>query len=229
MAATTHNAHADTVLKSPRDSLVSNESQKDVEKQANLDEENQEGSGAAPLHSQEEKEKDPHLIEWDKNDPENPFNWPQGRRWLYTVMLGLVTFVVTFASSVFSAATEVTAQEFGVSEEVATLGTSLFVLGFAFGPIVWGPFSEVYGRKLPLYTGYFIFAVFNIGVAVAQNLYTIMVRLTRFNWNKLILTSEKLCRFFGGLFASAPLAVIGGHVADMWVSHLPSYSYFPIS
>lgn len=27
------------------------------------------------------------------------------------------------------------------------LGISLFVLGFAAGPLVWGPLSEVYGRR----------------------------------------------------------------------------------
>jgi multidrug resistance protein len=80
-----------------------------------------------------------------------------------------------------------------------TLGTSLFVLGFAFGPLIWGPLSELYGRKTPLFTGFFIFAIFNIPVAVAQNLQTIFI-----------------CRFLGGLFASAPLAVVGGALADMW-------------
>lgn len=48
-------------------------------------------------------------------------------------MLGLVTFCVSFASSVFSTATTVTASEFDVSVEVMILGVSLYVLGFAFG------------------------------------------------------------------------------------------------
>lgn len=84
-----------------------------------------------------------------------------------------------------------TAKEFGVSEEVMVLGVSLFVLGFAFGPIVFGPMSELYGRKLPLFFGMFTFAIFNIPVAVATNLQTIFI-----------------CRFFGGFFASAPLAIV---------------------
>lgn len=109
------------------------------------------------------------------------------------------TFCVTFASSVFSTATVPTAILFGVSEEVMVLGTSLFVLGFAFGPIVWGPFSELYGRKIPLFTGFFIFAIFQVPVAVAQNIYTVMI-----------------CRFFGGFFASAPLAIVGGSFVDFF-------------
>jgi DHA1 family multidrug resistance protein-like MFS transporter len=176
MASASDHNQENTRTKSPRDSLISNDSGKDLEKKEKPNEDNQEGSSTGPLYNKDEKETDPNLIVWKENDPDNPMNWPAKHRWFYTFMLGMVTFVVTFASSVFSTATEVTAQEFGVSDVVATLGTSLFVLGFAFGPIIWGPFSELYGRKPPLYFGYFVFAVFNIGVAVAQNLYTIMVR-----------------------------------------------------
>jgi DHA1 family multidrug resistance protein-like MFS transporter len=111
----------------------------------------------------------------------------------------LICFTVTFASSVFSNATVPTAKLFHVSTEVTTLGTSLFVLGFAVGPLIWGPFSEVFGRKLPLFTGYTLFAIFQIPVAVAVNLETMMV-----------------CRFFGGVFASAPLAIVGGALADFF-------------
>lgn len=85
----------------------------------------------------EEPAKDPNLIVWDgPNDPENPMNWPASKKWIVTVSLGLMTFCVTFASSVFSNATVPTSKEFGVSTEVTTLGTSLFVLGFAVGPLV---------------------------------------------------------------------------------------------
>lgn len=44
-----------------------------------------------------------------------------------------MTFVVSFASSVFSTATTVTAVKFDVSLEAMILGVSLYVLGFAFG------------------------------------------------------------------------------------------------
>ena len=67
--------------------------------------------------------------EWSgPDDPENPINWPLSTKYLTTVLYSTLTFCMTFASSVFSTATIVTSQEFGVSEEVMTLGTSLFVL-----------------------------------------------------------------------------------------------------
>lgn len=74
-------------------------------------------------------EKDPNIIEWDgPDDPENPMNFSRRRKWTMTILLGFVTFCITFASSVFSTATVITARKFGVSNEVMILGTSLFVL-----------------------------------------------------------------------------------------------------
>ncbi|CAI7676275.1 unnamed protein product [Penicillium manginii] len=147
-----------------------------------------------------EKEKDPNLVEWDgPNDPENPQNFSRVRKWVITVVMSSMTMWITFASSVFSTATLVTAKEFNVSSEVMILGTSLTVFGFALGPLFWAPLSELYGRRLPLFSGYAIFAIFQIPVAVAQNVETIMI-----------------CRFLQGVFGCSPLAVVGGAMADIW-------------
>lgn len=84
----------------------------------------------------EQEENDPNLVDWDGDeDPGNPMNFPERKKWMITVVAGLMTFSVTFASSVFSTATTVTSELFGVSSEVMILGTSLFVLGFAFGKL----------------------------------------------------------------------------------------------
>ncbi|KAJ5488656.1 Citrinin biosynthesis cluster MFS transporter mrr1 [Penicillium diatomitis] len=145
-------------------------------------------------------EKDPNLVEWDgPDDPENPQNFSRGRKWLITVTMSSMTMWITFASSVFSTATLVTAKEFNVSTEVMTLATSLTVFGFALGPLFWAPVSELYGRRLPLFAGYAVFAIFQIPVAVAQNAQTILVS-----------------RFLLGVFGCSPLAVVGGAMADLW-------------
>jgi hypothetical protein len=95
---------------------------------------------AEQLRRKQSKQRDPNLIEWDgPDDPENPMNWPTSKKWIITIALGIMTFCVTFASSVFSNATVPVAELFGVSTEVTTLGTSLFVLGFGVGPLVTPP------------------------------------------------------------------------------------------
>ena len=99
---------------------------------------------------------------------------------------------VTFASSIFSAAAQQTAVRFNTSPEVMVLATSLFILGFGTGPTVWGPLSELYGRKIPLCVGFAVFTIFQIPVAVAQDLQSVLV-----------------FRFLQGFFGSSPVSVIG--------------------
>lgn len=159
-----------------------------------------EGGNDSQQQSKEEQPQDPNLVDWDgPDDPENPQNMPKGKKWVVTMSLSSMTMWLTFASSVFSTATMVTAQEFGESTEVMVLATSLVVFGFALGPLIWSPLSELYGRKYPLFTGYAFFAIFQIPVAVAKNVETILV-----------------CRFLMGILGCSPLAVVGGAMADFW-------------
>ena len=39
-------------------------------------------------------------------------------------------------------------EEFHINQEVFEFGLSDFVLGFAVGPVFWGPLSELYGRQI---------------------------------------------------------------------------------
>ena len=68
-------------------------------------------------------------------------------RVITAVCLGYTTLTSAFTSSIFSTATAVVAEEYGVSTEVGLLGLSLYVVGFAFGPVIWGPLSELQGSS----------------------------------------------------------------------------------
>lgn len=89
--------------------------------------------------------------------------------------------------------------EFDVSQEVVTLGVSLFVLGFALGPLLWAPFSELYGRQYVFFGTFLAFTAFNAGAAGSQNIWTLLI-----------------LRFLGGAFGSSPLTNAGGVVADLF-------------
>lgn len=41
--------------------------------------------------------------------------------------------------------------------------------------MIWGPLSELYGRKWPVIVPMFIFACFSVAVATAENFQTIMI------------------------------------------------------
>lgn len=166
------------------------------------DEDNNEPSSSANVSPPEPHatQESSDIVEWDgPNDPENPLNWSARYRWYVIMILACMTFVVSFGSSVWSTATTVTATEFGVSQEVMILGVTLYVVGFALGPLVFGPLSELYGRRNPLMIGMFGFIIFQIPIGVANNLQTIFI-----------------CRFFGGAFGSAALAIVPGMAVDLF-------------
>jgi len=100
-------------------------------------------------------------------------------------MLGYTTLVSAFTSSIFSTATRTVAEQYNVSTEVGILGLSLYVLGFALGPVFWAPLSELRGRRLPLVISMFGFSIFQVAVAAGKDLQTIL-----------------LCRFWGGQYPS---------------------------
>lgn len=88
------------------------------------------------------------LVAFEPNDPGNPKNWSKAFKWYCTMVVALTCFVVAFASSVITADIPGVMEEFGVSEEVALVSISLFVVGFGIGPMVFAPLSEVYGRRV---------------------------------------------------------------------------------
>jgi len=141
-----------------------------------------------------------YVVEYDgPDDPLHPQNWPFRKKLITGVILAYTSLCSTFTSSLFSASTRAFGEYFHVSVEVATLGTSLYVLGYAFGPLCWGPFSELKGRRLPILVGMFGFTIFNFATATAFNLQTFYI-----------------CRFFTGIFGSCPLAVVAAVFSDMF-------------
>ncbi|KAI1337457.1 polyamine transporter 1 [Xylariaceae sp. FL0016] len=140
------------------------------------------------------------IVDFDgPEDPYRPLNWSTHKKVSTTLLYGLVTMSATWASSAYSAGTTQVAEEFGVSEQVATLGTTLFLLGFGLGPLLWAPLSEVYGRRLAVLTPMFVAICFSFATAVSKDLQSVMIT-----------------RFFGAFFASAPVTNTGGVLGDLF-------------
>ncbi|GKZ71053.1 hypothetical protein AnigIFM60653_009904 [Aspergillus niger] len=87
-------------------------------------------------------------------DRTQPQNWSTGRKLLIVLILCYVTFVAAFASAAFSTTIQSLEHEFHIAAETGTLGVTLYMLGFASGPVLWSPAPEVYGRRWPIFTGH---------------------------------------------------------------------------
>ena len=118
---------------------------------------------------------DPYIVDYLQNDRQDAMNFSKGRKWAIAVLQSLSTFVVTFASSVYASGIEGIQQRFNVSLEVATLGLSLFVLGFALGPLIWAPLSEMYGRRSIYMISFAGYTVFSVAATCAPSIAALLV------------------------------------------------------
>jgi multidrug resistance protein len=141
------------------------------------------------------------LVGWDSDsDPENPQNWPTWRKVTNAGLISLTVFVTPLASSVFAPAVRQMMADFGSDNvELSAFVVSIFVLGFAFGPMLMAPLSEVYGRVPIYHVANCGCVVFTVACALAPNLGALVT-----------------FRFFAGFFGSAPLTNGGGSIADMF-------------
>ncbi|PQE30651.1 putative mfs-multidrug-resistance transporter protein [Rutstroemia sp. NJR-2017a WRK4] len=146
-------------------------------------------------------EDDPYVVEYIPNDRRNPMGWSMFKKWTITLLVAVATLAVSFVSSAYTGGVDKIMMEFNVGTEVVTLGVSLFVLGFAIGPLLWAPLSELYGRQVLFLGTYLALTAFNAGAAGSQNIQTLLI-----------------LRFFAGAFGSSPLTNAGGVIADMFAA-----------
>lgn len=109
------------------------------------------------------------------------------------------TWIVSFTSAIFAPGIASASQEFHVSIEVGILGTTLYVLGFASGPVIWAPLSELRGRKWPLTIAMLLGGIFTIASAVAKDIQTLII-----------------CRFFAGVCGASQFTVVPGVLSDIF-------------
>lgn len=158
------------------------------------------GSSSAPADGELGKKTSDQVekVGWDGlEDPENPMNWPI---WLKVVNVGLIsflTFVTPLASSMFAPGVPQVMKEFNNNNDLlADFVVSVYVLGFAFGPMFLAPMSELYGRLWIYHASNVGFIVFSVLCAKSSSVG--------------MLTA---CRFFQGVFGAAPVS--NGELLDL--------------
>lgn len=81
---------------------------------------------------------DPYVVTWiPETDPRNPMLYSPLKKWTLTLIVGMATLAVSLVSSGYTGGVQEMMLDFHASEEVMTLGVSLFVLGFAYVPHIF--------------------------------------------------------------------------------------------
>jgi multidrug resistance protein len=103
------------------------------------------------------------------------------------------------ASTINASATlDILAHFDSTNQILGTLVTTIFLLGYVFGPIVIAPLSELYGRAILYKICMLFFIVFNVACAVSNSLGSLIT-----------------FRFLAGIMGSCPVTLGTGSIADM--------------
>ncbi|THY36518.1 MFS general substrate transporter [Aureobasidium pullulans] len=143
---------------------------------------------------------DPNIVDWDgPEDPRNPMNWTGKAKIISCSTIIFLTLLTPLASSMFAPGVPDVLREFHeTSVTLAAFVVSVYLLGFAVGPLLISPLSEIYGRR-PVYVVCNVgFIVFTVACAVASSMSQLIV-----------------FRFLAGCFGVAPVTLGGASIADM--------------
>ncbi|EGW30874.1 multidrug resistance protein 7 [Spathaspora passalidarum NRRL Y-27907] len=154
------------------------------------------------IDSEQAKPQDENIIvTWDgDDDPDNPNNWSFSKKAFVIFQVSFLTTSVYMASAVYTPGIEQIMEEFQIGEVVATLPLTLFVLGYAIGPLIFSPLSEnaAFGRNAIYIYTLAIFVILQIPTALVHNIAGLCI-----------------LRFITGVFASPCLATGAATVADI--------------
>ncbi|KAK1839423.1 cycloheximide resistance protein, partial [Colletotrichum chrysophilum] len=121
--------------------------------------------------AEEETPHDPNIVDFDgPNDPEHPLNWPTTRKTITIIIVSLTALLSPIGSTISAAAAADIMHHFNTTN--ATLGalmTTIYLLGYAFGPLLIAPLSELHGRAPVFRACAALFALFNAACALAPS------------------------------------------------------------
>ncbi|KAL2760245.1 hypothetical protein ACRALDRAFT_2116551 [Sodiomyces alcalophilus JCM 7366] len=163
------------------------------------------GGGRADDHEKaeegDETSGDTNLVTWKEPfDPENPKQWSRRRKWAAVFCVSCFTFLSPVTSSMVAPALPDIGRDLNIPGSLEqALTMSIFVLAYAIGPLLFGPLSEVYGRIIILQLANVIFVAFNLGCGFCRT----KAQMIAF-------------RFLAGMGGSAPLAIGGGVLGDLF-------------
>jgi MFS family permease len=139
-----------------------------------------------------------------------------------TFFLCIIVMGATMSSSLIAPSIVKLQQDFKCTREVATLTLSLYDaaslhstflvlcmlifagrvgLGWATGPLIFSPMSEIYGRAIVYRTTWIAFVAFSFGCTQPKNITTLI-----------------LCRLFSGVFGGVVIALAPASAYDMYSS-----------
>ncbi len=118
------------------------------------------------------------------------------------LVLGLLSAIGPFAIDMYLPSLPAIGHALQADMPTVQLSLTVFFLSFALSQVLYGPASDMFGRKPPLYAGIALFVAGSIGCALAHDIGTLLV-----------------FRFVQGLGGGAPNVITRAVVRDLHTGH----------
>jgi MFS transporter, DHA1 family, multidrug resistance protein len=153
---------------------------------------------------------DASVVDWYTNDPDYPRNWTHKKKSWVMVVISLYTFVVYCAASIITPTADIVMKKYNVSIDIAYLGLSLYVAGYAVGPLFFSPLSEIafVGRNPPYFISFVLFLIVSIVMDFVDNFPALIV-----------------LRFLQGFLGSPILATGAASIEDIYDIYSAPFGY----
>jgi multidrug resistance protein len=161
--------------------------------------------------------RDPNLVCWAANDPDNPKTWTFKKKWAAVLVVSCFTFISPVSSTMIAPSITAIGHDLHIETQIQqALTLSIFLLAYAVGPLFLGPLSEMYGRVPVLQLMNLVYLFFNLGCGLAKTKAQMII-----------------FRFFAGLGGSVSLAIGGGVLGDLFTAEqrgraMSLYSLMPL-
>ncbi|AVX03037.1 multidrug effflux MFS transporter [Maritalea myrionectae] len=117
----------------------------------------------------------------------------------FSLILGLMSAVGAFAIDMYLPALPLLAEDLQSSTSAAQMTLMVYFIAFGASQLFYGPASDMFGRKKPIYFGLGLFMVTSVGCAFAPNIETLIV-----------------LRFLQGIGAAAPMSIPRAVIRDLY-------------
>ena len=118
------------------------------------------------------------------------------------LVLGLLSAVGPFAIDMYLPALPSIGKDMGASTGAVQASLMAYFVAMGAGQLIYGPISDMVGRRMPLYFGLTLFALGSVGCAIAPDVQTLVV-----------------LRFVQGLGACATVVIPRAIVRDLYTGH----------
>ncbi|KDR67702.1 hypothetical protein GALMADRAFT_231873 [Galerina marginata CBS 339.88] len=153
--------------------------------------------------------KENFVVSFSPGDPHNPIHFSKGKKWVITFVTSFFTVLVSASATSFSMGTPSMIRDLNCTSFQATLGLSLYCLGFGVFPLLTSAFSEEFGRLPLYYASVSAFLLMHLMAALSRNIQSVVIS-----------------RFIQGGFGSTGATMVAGTIADIW---LPNERGLPMS